>query len=120
MASVQAKASQPGAQDVVYVTIPARDIYDYRFPDIRINEKHFPSGQTYALDPETAAVVQDRVNRRQEHDLRLMSNRAVRKVLHQLESGDTATKGANNGQTVPVFDAARLNAAGINIPGATV
>jgi len=116
---VKHKTATPVAGDapvtVVYVTIPERDIYDYRFPDVWINEVRYPSGHTYALEPNTAKQVQELVVNRQKHDLGLMSSRVNLDALRQLAGGETSTKAANNGASVPVFDAGRLDAAGIHV-----
>ena len=113
-----AEAVEGPATGPIYVTIPARDIFDYAFPDVWINDTRYPAGHTYALEPETAKAVQTIVTGRQKHDLGLMSNRINLDALRQLASGEAlpgSAKAANGGTQVPVFDAGRLNTLGINI-----
>lgn len=80
------RAAQQHAH-VETVTVPALDIFEHPFPTIRFGSKHeFKAGETYELDPVTAASLRERIAAADKADRRLLQrnpDRAAEKVQNQ-------------------------------------
>jgi len=55
-----------------FVTIPDKDLFDQRFPTIRINRYEFEAGQTYELDEPIASTVKERISACERANLRIL------------------------------------------------
>lgn len=55
-----------------YITIPERDVLDFPFPAIRVNNAAFYPGKTYEIEEPLATTVKERIKTWMRQTLRLM------------------------------------------------
>jgi len=76
-----------------YVTIPDVDIFDNRFPTIRVNHEEFLAGKRYFCCPSLAKEVREILERRQREDIRILRPDKNRKALNEaVQHGEHARR----------------------------
>lgn len=62
----------PHKDTATLVTIPALDIFDQKFPTIRISRHEFHAGETYSLEEPLASTVKERIRAWERSNIRLL------------------------------------------------
>lgn len=78
-----------------FVTIPETDLFDHKFPTIRVNNHEFFAGKTYELEFELASTVKERIQAWQRSDLRLVQPK------RDLKSENVLAKSGSGGYVDP-------------------
>lgn len=87
------EASKPVAKadDFMYVSIPATDLFDQPHPGVRLNRIKFEAGKTYSVRADVAIEVEDRLKKFNIEQVRLLRPNADRKSLNEVNKGSQWT-----------------------------
>lgn len=79
------------SNEMVYITIPAADLYDHTHPGVQLNRVRFEAGRTYHVRAEIADEINDRLKKFAGEQVRLLRPNADRKALDDVNKGSQWT-----------------------------
>lgn len=92
--NVEKVPQAPKTEDeMVYVTIPSEDLYDYRHPGVQLNRVRFEPGNTYKVPAAVGAEVEDRLQKFNKEQVRLLRPKVDAKSINQVNAGSNWTRG---------------------------
>jgi hypothetical protein len=81
------------SDDMVYVTIPSEDLYDYTHPGVQLNAVKFEPGNTYKVPAAVGAEVEQRLAMFNKEQIRLLRPKVDGKSINQVNSGSNWSRG---------------------------